>query len=135
MTLAEGRSGEEASRSGEGHAYKGHTMKIIVCCGWMNVVRFGHTTPAGGPREVCFFKTEEETEEELRAWGYPLLVEAYPSRADRSRPWDCLNHRNLSSYSLSADPIAASAAKFRAGLSAGKGGRRQGQCPTRGECM
>jgi len=21
-------------------------------------------------REVCFFKTEEETEEELKAWGY-----------------------------------------------------------------
>jgi len=30
-------------------------------------------------REVCFFKTEEETEEELRAWGYPLLMDAYPA--------------------------------------------------------
>jgi len=33
----------------------------------------------GDRREVCFFKTEEETEEELRAWGYPLLVDAYPA--------------------------------------------------------
>ena len=33
----------------------------------------------GDRREVCFFKTEEETDEELRAWGYPLLVDAYPA--------------------------------------------------------
>jgi hypothetical protein len=33
----------------------------------------------GDGYEVCFFKTEEETEEELRAWGYPRLVEAYPA--------------------------------------------------------
>ena len=33
----------------------------------------------GDRREVCVFKTEEEPEEELRAWGYPLLVDAYPA--------------------------------------------------------
>jgi hypothetical protein len=33
----------------------------------------------GGRREVCFFKTDEETQEELSAWGYPLLVDAYPA--------------------------------------------------------
>jgi len=26
----------------------------------------------------CFMKTEEETLEEILAWGYPLLVQTYP---------------------------------------------------------
>jgi hypothetical protein len=33
----------------------------------------------GDRHEACFFKTEEETEEELKAWGYPLLVDTYPT--------------------------------------------------------
>ena len=53
------------------------TVKIIVCMDeggeiWVH-------DEQGDRREVCFFKTEEETEEELRAWGYPLLVDAYPA--------------------------------------------------------
>jgi hypothetical protein len=26
----------------------------------------------------CFFRMDDETEAELRAWGYPRLVETYP---------------------------------------------------------
>ena len=65
---------------------RGQTMKIIV---WMD--ERGEIWAHHGQedrREVCFFKTEEETEEELRAWGYPLLVDAYPP-ADRSGSWNC----------------------------------------------
>jgi|GraSoiStandDraft_46_1057282.scaffolds.fasta_scaffold880754_2 hypothetical protein len=27
----------------------------------------------------CFFKTDEETTEEIKAWGYSLLVHTYPA--------------------------------------------------------
>ena len=53
------------------------TMKIIVWMDEHGEIWAHHEQ--GDRREVCFFKTEEETEEELRAWGYPLLVEAYPA--------------------------------------------------------
>jgi hypothetical protein len=51
-------------------------MKIIV---WMDAHgEIWAQQEPGDRRDVCFFKTDEETEEELRAWGYPLLVDAYP---------------------------------------------------------
>jgi hypothetical protein len=53
------------------------TMKIIVSMDACGEIWAHHEQ--GDRREVCFFKTEEETEEELRAWGYPLLVDAYPA--------------------------------------------------------
>jgi hypothetical protein len=53
------------------------TMKIIVWMDERGEIWAHHEQ--GDRREVCFFKTEEETEEELRAWGYPLLVDAYPA--------------------------------------------------------
>jgi hypothetical protein len=54
------------------------TMKIIVSMDAGGEIWAHHEE--GDRREVCFFKTtEEETEEELRAWGYPLLVDAYPA--------------------------------------------------------
>jgi hypothetical protein len=53
------------------------TMKIIVSMDAGGEIWAHHEQ--GDRREVCFFKTEEETEEELRAWGYPLLVDAYPA--------------------------------------------------------
>jgi len=53
------------------------TMKIIVSMDARGEIWAHHEQ--GDRREVCFFKTEEETEEELRAWGYPLLVHAYPA--------------------------------------------------------
>jgi len=52
-------------------------MKIIVWMDERGEIWAHHEQ--GDRREVCFFKTEEETEEELRAWGYPLLVDAYPA--------------------------------------------------------
>ena len=56
---------------------RGQTMKIIVWMDERGEIWAHHEQ--GDRREVCFFKTEEETEEELRAWGYPLLVDAYPA--------------------------------------------------------
>ena len=52
-------------------------MKIIVWMDERGEIWAHHEQ--GDRREACFFKTEEETEEELRAWGYPLLVDAYPA--------------------------------------------------------
>ena len=52
-------------------------MKIIVWMDERGEIWAHHEQ--GDRHEVCFFKTEEETEEELRAWGYPLLVDAYPA--------------------------------------------------------
>jgi hypothetical protein len=56
---------------------KGQAMKIIV---WMDArgELWAHHGQ-GDRREVCFFKTDEETEEELRGWGYPRLGDAYPA--------------------------------------------------------
>jgi hypothetical protein len=34
---------------------------------------------AGEILEECFFKTDDETDEELWAWGYRRLVYAYPT--------------------------------------------------------
>ena len=61
------------------------TMKISV---WMDERGeiWAHHEQGDG-REVCFFKTEEETEEELRAWGISPCGRL-SSRADRSGPWD-----------------------------------------------
>ena len=53
---------------------RGQTMKIIVWMDERGEIWAHHEQ--GDRREVCFFKTEEETEEELRAWRYPLLVDA-----------------------------------------------------------
>ena len=61
---------------------RGPTMKIIVLMDARGEIWAHHEQ--GNRREVCFFKTDEETEEELRGWGYPLLGDAYPNRADRS---------------------------------------------------
>jgi hypothetical protein len=36
------------------------------------------TTPDGELVAECFFPMDDETEAELRAWGYPRLVETYP---------------------------------------------------------
>jgi hypothetical protein len=55
----------------------GEIMTIIVSMDERGEIWAYHEQ--GDRRETCFFKTEEETEEELRAWGYPLLVEAYPT--------------------------------------------------------
>jgi hypothetical protein len=52
-------------------------IKIIVSMDACGEIWAHHEQ--GDRREVCFFKTEEETEEELRAWGYPLLMDAYPA--------------------------------------------------------
>jgi hypothetical protein len=52
-------------------------IKIIVSMDTCGEIWAHHEQ--GDRREVCFFKTEEETEEELRAWGYPLLMDAYPA--------------------------------------------------------
>jgi hypothetical protein len=52
-------------------------IKIIVSMDARGEIWAHHEQ--GDRREVCFFKTEEETEEELRAWGYPLLMDAYPA--------------------------------------------------------
>ena len=53
------------------------TMKISVLMDECGEIWAHHEQ--GDGREVCFFKTDEETEEELRAWGYLLLVDAYPT--------------------------------------------------------
>ena len=57
---------------------RGQTMKIIV---WMDERGeiWAHYEQ-GDRREVCFFKTEEETEEELRAWGILLVEPIQPRR-------------------------------------------------------
>jgi len=52
-------------------------IKIIVSMDACGEIWAHHEQ--GDRREICFFKTEEETEEELRAWGYPLLMDAYPA--------------------------------------------------------
>ena len=52
-------------------------MKIIVSMderGWI-VAR----NVQGDMLEDCFFKTDDETDEEIRAWGYQRLVHAYPT--------------------------------------------------------
>lgn len=52
-------------------------MKIIVStdtCG--GVVA---TNAQGTVLEACFFKTDEETVEEIQAWGYRFLMHAYPT--------------------------------------------------------
>ena len=54
-----------------------HAMKIIVSMdarGWI-VAR----NAQGDMLEECFFKTDDETDEALRAWGYRRLVHAYPA--------------------------------------------------------
>ena len=56
---------------------RGPTMKIIVLMDAHGEIWAHHEQ--GNRREVCFFKTDEETEEELRDWGYPLLGDAYPT--------------------------------------------------------
>ena len=56
---------------------RGPTMKIIVLMDARGEIWAHHEQ--GNRREVCFFKTDEETEEELRVWGYPLLMDAYPA--------------------------------------------------------
>ncbi len=51
-------------------------MKIIVSMdarGWIVA-----KNAQGEILEECFFKTDDETDEELRAWGYRRLVYAYP---------------------------------------------------------
>jgi hypothetical protein len=48
-------------------------IKIIVSMDARGEIWAHHEQ--GDRREVCFFKTEEE----LRAWGYPLLMDAYPA--------------------------------------------------------
>ena len=62
------------------------TMKISVLMDERGEIWAHHEQ--GDGREVCFFKTEEETEEELRAWGYLPPCGRLSSRADRSGPWD-----------------------------------------------
>ena len=53
------------------------TMTIIV---WMDARgEIGAHHEQGDRQDVCCLKTEEETEEERRAWGYPRLVEASPA--------------------------------------------------------
>ena len=52
-------------------------MKIIVSMderGWI-VAR----NVQGDILEDCFFKMDDETDEEIRAWGYQRLVHAYPA--------------------------------------------------------
>jgi hypothetical protein len=54
-----------------------HAMKIIVSMdehGWIVA-----KNAQGDILEECFFKTDDETDEEIRAWGYQRLVHAYPA--------------------------------------------------------
>ena len=52
-------------------------MMVMVCMDEAGAVWIENVQ--GDILAACFFKTEEETEEELRAWGYPLLMDAYPA--------------------------------------------------------
>jgi hypothetical protein len=78
MTLEEGRrqGGSVQAWSGTGIRRR-QTMKIIVLMDARGEIWALHEQ--GGRREVCFLKTEEETLEELSAWGYPLLMDTYPA--------------------------------------------------------
>ena len=52
-------------------------MKIIVSMderGWIVAKNV-----QGDILEECFFKTDDETDEEIRTWGYQRLVHAYPA--------------------------------------------------------
>ena len=54
-----------------------YAMKIIVSMderGWIVA-----KNAQGDVLEECFFKTDDETDEEIRAWGYQRLVHAYPA--------------------------------------------------------
>jgi hypothetical protein len=71
------RSKREVSRAEQDMHTRRQTMKITVWMDERGEIWAHHEQ--GSRREVCFLKTEEETQEELRAWGYPLLVHAYPT--------------------------------------------------------
>jgi len=52
-------------------------MKMIVSMderGWIVA-----KNAQGDILEECFFKMDDETDEELQAWGYRRLVHAYPA--------------------------------------------------------
>ena len=51
-------------------------MKIIISMDERGGI-WAHTAQ-GEVLAECFLKTEEETLEEIMAWGYPLLVRRYP---------------------------------------------------------
>ena len=54
-----------------------YAMKIVVSMderGWIVA-----KNAQGDILEECFFKTDDETDEEIRAWGYQRLVHAYPT--------------------------------------------------------
>jgi hypothetical protein len=77
MTLKEGRRQGKRPGVERDMRIRRQIMKIIVFMdeggeSWAH-------DEQGDRREICFFKTDEETEEELRAWGYPLLVDIYPA--------------------------------------------------------
>jgi hypothetical protein len=79
-------------------------MKIIVSMDAGGEIWAHHEE--GDRREVCFFKTEEETEEELRAWGYPqpwLSPPRDPQKA-YSGPSTYLKRSNASGRSVKPRP-------------------------------
>src|SRR5689334_18460254 len=60
----------------KGNCYKRqHVMKITVSMDARGRIMVKNAR--GEMLEECFFKTDDETEEELRAWGYRRLVYAY----------------------------------------------------------
>lgn len=58
-------------------ARKAYTMKIIVSTDARGGVVA--TNEQGDMLAECFFKTDEETGEEIQAWGYRFLIHTYPT--------------------------------------------------------
>jgi hypothetical protein len=58
-------------------ARKVYTVKIIVSTDACGAVMA--TKEQGAVLAECFFKTDEETGEEIQAWGYRFLLQAYPT--------------------------------------------------------
>jgi hypothetical protein len=52
-------------------------MKIIVCMDARGEILAKNAR--GDILAECFFKTDDETREEIMAWGYRLLVHTYPT--------------------------------------------------------
>jgi hypothetical protein len=56
---------------------KGHIMTVTVCMNEAGAVWIENVQ--GDILAACFFKTEEETEDELLHMGYQRLLTAYPT--------------------------------------------------------